>query len=104
MKATGTAGAAAGAGALTDEPTVEFTTRLRGHDVSCWVERGQIVGDQDLVARMNRVATGREVGDPVALARLVSDASGSDVTISFRDSGGSLRLTHPERRDDARIS
>jgi hypothetical protein len=75
-----------------DEPTVEYTTRLRGRDVSCWVQEGRIVGDHELVSRMARVARGDEVGDPVALARLVCDATGSEVTIRYRDSGGELRL------------
>ncbi len=79
-------------GASCEPDSVEYVATVRGRTVSCWVERGELLGDDELVARVRRAARGRDLTDPVGLARIVGDAVGSPVTVRFRSSGGQLRV------------
>lgn len=77
---------------IEDESVVEYATKIRGYDVSCILRHGQLTGDSELIARISRAALDRDIDDPVALAQVVRDAVGSDVTIRFADSGGALHV------------
>ena len=58
-----------------------FETTMRGRAVRCWIEDRTIHRDPDLLRRLERFLPGDVAPSPVALANLVRDAVGSDVTI-----------------------
>ena len=68
---------------VSDIRGLEFAARIRGREMTCWLDEGRLVGDRELVGRVRRLAGDRPIG-PLELAQLVRDAVGSEVVIRFR--------------------
>ncbi len=62
---------------------LEFATQIRGREVTCWLDDGRLLGDDELVGRLERLAENVDRFDPLTLAHSVRDAVGSDVHIRF---------------------
>ena len=69
--------------AITDIGGLEFAARIRGREMACWLDKGRLVGDRELVSRVRRLVGDRSIG-PLELAQVVRDAVGSEVVIRFR--------------------
>jgi hypothetical protein len=60
---------------------MEFVTRIRGREVSCWLSGDALHGDEELLKRMRRLDPMGRCRDSASIARLVRDAVGSEVTL-----------------------
>jgi hypothetical protein len=65
----------------TSDGCFEFETTIRGRRVRCRLEDGRLRGDRELLDRLGRFDPSAHPADPVALAALIHDAVGSEVTI-----------------------
>ena len=70
---------------MVENPRVECVTRIRGREVTCWLENGRVAGDPELLDRLRRVAVRVDPLDEVALTQMVRDAVGSDVSLRFAE-------------------
>jgi hypothetical protein len=64
-----------------DQSPVEFVTCIRGREVSCRLQVGELHGDPELLQRLRRLDPMGRCRDAVSLALLVRDAVGSAVEL-----------------------
>lgn len=68
-----------------DLTRVEYTTTIRGREVSAWLDSGHLDGDPELLRRLERLIDVDDELEPVALAHLIGEAVGSAVVLHLCD-------------------
>ena len=72
----------------TSDSCFEFETTIRGRRVRCWLEDGRLRGDRELLDRLGRFDRSAQPAHAVAVAALIHDAVGSEVTIRVQPTQG----------------